>query len=72
MSSGQEWAMMKSFVEGSDASPFPIQNLPYGVFTRHDEAHVGTAIGEMIFDLTILERKGMLTAGVKNSFSRDH
>jgi fumarylacetoacetase len=33
-------------------TPFPIQNLPLGVFLRDGVKHVGVAIGAQIFDLT--------------------
>lgn len=53
---------LTSFVEGADASPFPIYNLPYGVFTRKNEidTRIGTAIGSFVLDLTLLEREGLL------------
>ncbi len=51
---------LRSFIETTPDSHFPIQNLPYGVFEhpRFHEAHIGAAIGEQILDLTILEAKG--------------
>jgi len=55
-----------SFVPGANApdADFPIQNLPYGVFSRPGGAarHVGVAIGGMILDLTVLEEAGFLRA----------
>jgi fumarylacetoacetase len=49
----------KSWVESANqpGCDFPIQNLPYGVFTRQDlpddeSHHIGVAIGDQIFDLT--------------------
>lgn len=41
---------------------FPIQNLPYGVFSRGENAgrRVGVAIGDHILDLTMLEAAGLL------------
>lgn len=33
------------------ATDFPLQNLPFGVFRRNGEAHIGMAIGSSIFDL---------------------
>lgn len=45
-------------------SDFPIQNLPYGVFsTGGGEKRVGVAIGNMILDLTALEAAGRLNPG---------
>jgi fumarylacetoacetase len=53
--------MRKSFVEVSEDSGFPIQNLPYGVFSRAGgELRIGVAIGDFVLDLTELERRGVL------------
>ena len=56
---------LKSFVEVAADNHFPIQNLPFGVFsTDADPApRVGVAIGDLILDLAILEDTGLLTAG---------
>ncbi len=41
-----------SWVPVPDGSPFPVQNLPYGVFSSNEEApRVGVAIGEHVLDL---------------------
>src|SRR3954451_19490298 len=55
---------LKSFVEVAADSHFPIQNLPFGVFsTDADPApRVGVAIGDQIVDLAVLEDTGLLTA----------
>jgi len=48
----------RSWVESANApgADFPIQNLPFGVFSAGDaERHVGVAIGDAILDLTVLE-----------------
>ncbi|XP_001868527.2 fumarylacetoacetase [Culex quinquefasciatus] len=44
---------MKSFVPVPDNSDFPIQNLPYGVFSTeaNSQHRVGVAIGEHVLDL---------------------
>ena len=43
---------------------FPIQNLPYGVFSRPGEARrCGVAIGDMILDLAACEARGLIDAG---------
>ncbi len=45
-------------------SGFPIQNLPFGVFSVGDgPKRVGVAIGEQILDLTALEATGTLMPG---------
>lgn len=47
---------MKSFVEVSPDSHFPIQNLPYGVFSTSDNVthRIGVAIGDLILDLSLI------------------
>src|SRR5262245_41860809 len=47
---------LRSWVPVPPGSPFPIQNLPYGVFRRDGAAAVGVAIGAHILDLTYLEK----------------
>lgn len=47
---------MQSFISVSPDSHFPIQNLPYGVFSTCDNtAHrIGVAIGDLILDLSVI------------------
>ncbi len=55
--------MMKSWVaSANDAShPFPLNNLPYGVFSTSDgEQRCGVAIGDMILDVTSAEETGLI------------
>lgn len=48
---------------------FPIQNLPYGVFsTKDDMPRCGVAIGDMIVDLAACEAQGFLDA--EGTFAR--
>ncbi|WP_198038793.1 fumarylacetoacetase [Skermanella stibiiresistens] len=56
---------LRSFVDVAADSHFPIQNLPFGVFSMEAEPRprVGVAIGEWVLDLAVLEREGLLTAG---------
>ena len=50
---------MKSFIDVGPDSPFPLQNLPFGVFKpAQGEARVGVAIGEFVLDLALLEERG--------------
>jgi fumarylacetoacetase len=43
---------LRSWVDVEEDSPFPIQNLPFGVFARPgDEPRVGVRIGELVLDL---------------------
>lgn len=61
---------LRSFIEVSPESPFPIQNLPYGVFSREDgQSHIGVAIGDSILDLTVLQRRGLLAGSYFQSTS---
>jgi fumarylacetoacetase len=52
---------MKSFIDVSAESHFPIQNLPYGVFKTKSNPlqRVGVAIGEFVLDVSVLESAGM-------------
>src|SRR6266567_1235455 len=50
---------LRSFIEVSPDSHFPIQNLPFGVFQPKDgRPRVGVAIGDFIVDLSVLEELG--------------
>lgn len=52
---------LRSFVEGSAGSQFPIQNLPYGAFsTKGGDVRIGVAIGDSILDLALIEAEGLL------------
>ena len=52
--------MQKSFIEIPLGHPFPLYNLPYGVFEYHDKTSIGVAIGDFVLNLTLLEEKGLL------------
>jgi fumarylacetoacetase len=57
----------RSWVASANApgSDFPIQNLPYGVFSEGGgPRRIGVAIGDMILDLTTAEGQGRLGEGV--------
>jgi fumarylacetoacetase len=42
-------------------TPFPLNNLPYGVFTTNSlDARCGVAIGDMILDLYAMEEAGLI------------
>ncbi len=53
---------LQSFISVAKDHPFPIQNLPYGVFQAKrapfPQAHIGVAIGDFVLDLTILASLG--------------
>ena len=53
--------MRKSFIEVNRDSHFPIQNLPYGVFSTEDNRapRIGVAIGDYVLDLSVLEKEGL-------------
>jgi fumarylacetoacetase len=65
---------LRSFIEVAPDSHFPIQNLPFGVFSTDADPtlRVGVAIGDRILDLAVLEDTGLLTADPTGSrvFSR--
>jgi fumarylacetoacetase len=44
---------LRSFIDVPPDSPFPIQNLPFGVFRKHPDevARLGVAIGDWVVDL---------------------
>ena len=56
---------LRSFVPVDAGSDFPIQNLPYGVFSTAalPAPRVGVAIGDHVLDLWELERDGRLADG---------
>ncbi|REG59364.1 fumarylacetoacetate hydrolase [Paraburkholderia sp. BL6669N2] len=55
---------LRSWVESANSADtdFPIQNLPFGVFSddKSDRGRVGVAIGDLIVDLCELESAGLL------------
>jgi fumarylacetoacetase len=58
---------LKSFIAVDPASDFPIQNLPYGVFStaQSPALRVGVAIGDQVLDLALLESEGLLRTGAE-------
>ena len=57
---------MKSWIESANSADcaFPIQNLPFGVFTTGAEApRCGVAIGDSVLDLAAAEAAGLVTTG---------
>lgn len=55
----------RSWIESANdpQNEFPIQNLPFGVFSDRDNTtpRLGTAIGNYVVDLAELEKEGLLT-----------
>jgi len=69
----------KSWIESANdaACDFPIQNLPFGVFSTASQANarVGVAIGDSVVDLAVLHDAGLLrvpsaSASEQNVFAR--
>jgi fumarylacetoacetase len=62
---------LRSFIPVDPASDFPIQNLPYGVFSARDglAPRVGVAIGDYVLDLWELEQHCRLDVGPLGVFS---
>jgi fumarylacetoacetase len=62
---------LRSFIPVDPASDFPIQNLPYGVFSARGLApRVGVAIGDYVLDLWELEQDGRFAFGEIGVFSQ--
>jgi len=56
--------LMKSWVASANdaAHPFPLNNLPYGVFSTDDgDPRCGVAIGDMVLDMQAAEATGLIT-----------
>jgi fumarylacetoacetase len=62
---------LRSFIDVDPLSDFPIQNLPYGVFSANDglAPRVGVAIGDYVLDLWELEQVGRLEVGELGVFA---
>ncbi|KJC38999.1 fumarylacetoacetase [Bradyrhizobium sp. LTSP885] len=63
---------LRSFIDVAPTSDFPIQNLPYGVFSSKDglPPRVGVAIGDYVLDLWELEQDSRLDVGPLGVFSQ--
>lgn len=63
--------LMKSWVTSANSadSQFPLNNLPYGVFSvGDDEPRCGVAIGDMILDMAACEDAGLINIGGERAF----
>lgn len=62
--------MQRSFVPVAPDCHFPIQNLPYGVFStpERQEARIGVRIGEFVLDLREMEHRGFF----RDVFGEEH
>src|SRR3984893_13856561 len=63
--------ILRSFIPVDTNSDFPIQNLPYGVFSSKDglAPRVGVAIGDYVLDLWELEQDSRIDVGALGVFS---
>jgi len=65
----------RSFIEVAPDSHFPIQNLPFGIFSTAADPRprAGVAIGELVLDLAALEEAGLLAVAPagRRVFARD-
>ncbi|MGJ8595865.1 fumarylacetoacetase [Sulfitobacter sp.] len=63
--------LIKSWVESANSAdcPFPLNNLPYGVFTTNSlEPRCGVAIGDMILDMYAAEEAGVIELAENSVF----
>ncbi|MFC2177412.1 fumarylacetoacetase, partial [Actinomycetota bacterium] len=53
---------LRSWLTVADSSDFPIQNLPFGMFSTHDDPvpRAGIAIGDHIVDLMAVHHSGVM------------
>ena len=54
--------LVRSWVQSANdpESPFPLNNLPFGVFSKGDAQRCAVAIGNSVLDLTALQSAGLL------------
>jgi fumarylacetoacetase len=54
---------MRSWIESANlpGSDFPLENLPYGVFSQGESKHIGVAIGDQVLDLRGCAKSGLLS-----------
>ena len=63
---------LSSFIPVDADSDFPIQNLPFGIFSTHAHPNkrVGVAIGEFVLDLAVIEAADLLRVQVNAVFNQ--
>jgi fumarylacetoacetase len=53
-----------SWIFVAENHPFPVENLPIGIFSSrsryHYERHIGIAIGDYVLDLNVIQIAGLL------------
>ena len=55
--------LLTSWVDGADDSDFPVQNLPFGIFSHEPtgrDPRIGIAIGDSVVDMKVLLAEGLL------------
>ena len=54
--------LIQSWVDSANdpKTAFPLNNLPFGVFSAGDKPRCGTAIGDFVLDLAALQSAGLL------------
>ena len=54
---------LRSWLSVDESSDFPIQNLPFGIFTTtgDNSPRVGVAIGNQVLDLLAVHRSGVMS-----------
>lgn len=63
---------MKSWINVSKNSDFPIENIPFGIFkTKNLSPRIGTAIGDFVLDLAALHSLGFIKEGNKNIYENN-
>ncbi|MCB0727920.1 MAG: fumarylacetoacetase [Ignavibacteriae bacterium] len=67
----------KSFINVNKGSDFPIQNIPFGIFKskNNSKPRAGTAIGDFILDLSVLQESSLFSDPLingKSVFSKEH
>uniref|UniRef100_A0ABD2VT31 Fumarylacetoacetase n=1 Tax=Trichogramma kaykai TaxID=54128 RepID=A0ABD2VT31_9HYME len=67
---------MKSFIEYSNECEFPIENLPYGVFSNdaNRKKRIGVAIGDQVLDLSAISNlfEGSLLSDKQHVFQQEN
>ena len=62
---------MKSWITYDATHPFPLENIPFGVYASSSGArHCCTRIGEFVIDLAVLESHGLFNGEHFKSLNR--
>ena len=58
---GNKGQLLQSFLPGAEASPFSMQNLPFGIFStnRQRDRRAGVAISDKVLDLKGVSKAGL-------------